>query len=295
MWTAVSRRQRCRPGRAQAGVVAPRLLADLLDLVLPADCAGCAAPATPWCPRCAASAGPPRVVAGAAGTPTTVAAGTYAGPLRQALLAYKERGRRALVDPLADLMADAAGLLGHPRPSWPSGPSGLARCWLVPVPSRPGAARARGGDHLRALTDAVAERLALGGGRTGTGRPGSGRASTDRTRPQRTDAEDASPGWASVGVAAAVGMRAGGRDSVGLDAAARWANLHGRLFTRTEQLPPSGVTVLLVDDVVTTGATIRGSAAALAAVGVIVDGALTLCDASGAHGRPRWSAVRPAV
>jgi Phosphoribosyl transferase domain len=86
-----------------------------------------------------------------------------------------------------------------------------------------------------------------------------------------------------VGVSAALRMRRGGRDSVGLDAEARWANLRGRVVPRPAGLPPPGVTVLLLDDVVTSGATLRNCVAALAEAGVAVRGALVLCDATGSR------------
>jgi predicted amidophosphoribosyltransferase len=243
------------------------LLADLLDLVLPAGCGGCGAPGPLWCPRCADALGPPRTLPG---PPRTVAAGRYRGPLRQALLGYKERGRRSLAGPLAGLLADAAEHAGLVT----------ARCWLVPAPSRPGAARARGGDHMLTLVEHLAEHLAA--------RPAERRARPAERFGVRPSEEPAAPAR-TVGFDAGLRMRPGGRDSVGLDATARAANLRGRIVARTEGLPPLGAGVILVDDVVTTGATLRESSAALAAAGVPVRGAVVLCDATAGRPPTEWS------
>ena len=88
--------------------LSPRvLLAALLDLLLPGSCGGCAAPGPGWCAGCAARLGPLRWPM-LPGGPPVVAAGRYRGPLRTAVLAYKERGRRDLAGPLAALLAARA-------------------------------------------------------------------------------------------------------------------------------------------------------------------------------------------
>jgi predicted amidophosphoribosyltransferase len=124
-------------------------------------------------------------------------------------------------------------------------------CLLVPAPSRAPAARARGGDHMLR----IARRLAR-------------------------------DGHGQVVPALALSRRA--RDSVGLDAAARAANLAAHLRVRPgalTDLPVRHGPVVLLDDVLTTGATAAASAAALAAAGLPVDLVLVL-TAVGAR-RPR--------
>jgi predicted amidophosphoribosyltransferase len=154
-----------------------------------------------------------------------VAAGAYAGPIRPAVVAFKERGRAELARPLGTALALAvaavlAGLDGPP-----------GRVALVPMPSSAAALRARGRDHVRELT-------------------------------RRAMAELADAGLAAT-EARVLGRRGRVRDSAGLSAAARRANLSGTFVLRAEV--PTGV-IVLVDDVVTSGATLTEAAAVLAAM-----------------------------
>jgi predicted amidophosphoribosyltransferase len=210
--------------------------AALVDLVLPTECAGCTAPPSvgAWCATCAGRLGAPAWIA-LSGGPVVLTTGRYTGPLRTALLRYKERGRRDLATPLARLLLPA---LEEVLPDPPG------TTWLVPAPSRKAAARARGGDHVARLARTLA-----------TARP-------------------------DIRVTRALALARHTRDSVGLDAAQRAANLVGRLHVRHGALPPSGTRVVLVDDIVTTGATLCACRAALADVDISADTAVALCDAT---------------
>ncbi|GED99497.1 ComF family protein [Gordonia crocea] len=217
----------------------------LADLVAPVVCGGCGTPETPWCPRCARSlADVPRLVEPA--TPVAAAVwvlGPYRGPLRAAIIAVKEHGRRDLVDPIGHSLARAAVTLFRWR-ELPDAP----RLVLVPAPTRAVAARRRGGDPVTAYARAAARRL---GSR----------------------------------VVVAPVLHTGGwvRDSAGLDAGARRANLHGSIrcdtnHLRSLELSPDDVVVLL-DDVVTTGSTAAESVRILARRGVPVAVVLAIAAA----------------
>jgi predicted amidophosphoribosyltransferase len=212
----------------------------LLDLVVPVGCAGCDAPGVGWCVACAASVRAPFAVdrEATANGPPVYALGRYLGPARRAVLGYKERGRRDLARPLGQALGAAVLRLPDVR----AGPDGT--WYLVPAPSRPGAARRRGGQHMAVVARWAAAALA---------RAGQGAA-----------------------VAPALRMDAGARDSVGLDAAQRSANLRGRLRHVPAGSPPPGQPVVLVDDVITTGTTAAACTAVLTAAGVQVAAVLAL-------------------
>ncbi|WP_238015233.1 ComF family protein [Dactylosporangium sp. AC04546] len=86
-------------------------LADLVDLVLPAVCAGCEEPARgALCGPCRAAlraASPQRTRPDPEpqGMPVTYALAAYAGSVRGALLQYKEKGRRELTRDLGEALA----------------------------------------------------------------------------------------------------------------------------------------------------------------------------------------------
>lgn len=116
---------------------------------------------------------------------------------------------------------------------------------LVPVPTTGRARRARGADLVGDLAAEAAVALRA------TGLPA-------RARP-------------------ALGFARRPLDQVGLGARERRANLHGALRARPRaRTIAAGVSVVLVDDVTTTGATLVEAARALGAAGVRVHGAAVL-------------------
>ncbi|AYN43802.1 ComF family protein [Streptomyces dangxiongensis] len=217
---------------------------DLTDLVLPADCAGCGAPRTVLCPRCRAMlegrvARRVRPVPEPAGLPVVHAVAPYAAEVRTLLLAHKERGALALAGTLGAALAAAvrAGLRGQAAGGGPGGRPRRGPVLLVPVPSARWAVRARGHDPVRRMALAAARELR----RTGT--------------PAR--------------VAPVLRQRRAVADQAGLDARRRLENLAGALEVTAGggRLLGAG-RVVLVDDLMTTGASLAEAARALRAATV---------------------------
>lgn len=207
----------------------------LVDLVLPAGCAGCARAVGRrggLCGDCAtalAAARPQRVRPSPEppGLPRCVALAAYAGSLREAILAYKERGRHTLAGPLGDRLADVVGAaLGAA-----TGP-----VLLVPVPATAAAARDRYGDHMLRLSRRAARTLAR------RGRP-AGVACPVRARPRPDSAH----------LSGVDRMRA---------AESAFVLVPGRL-PAVRAAVRTGARLVVVDDVVTTGATLAAVAARL--------------------------------
>ncbi|MEV1288679.1 ComF family protein [Micromonospora sp. NPDC049679] len=222
--------------------------AGLTDLLLPAECAGCRERGVPLrqgaCDACvteleALRPRAARPTPAPAGLPGCVALGEYDGALREVLLAYKERGRHGLARPLGTLLADvvAAAAGGVPR--------GVL---LVPVPATAKAARARHGDHLWRLARHAAGPLRRAGWPVALARP-------LRALPRADSATLDSAGRAA---AAAASFRVRATRMAGLRRVAA-----GRL-------------VIVLDDIVTTGATLAAVSDLLRDVGVRVDRAALL-------------------
>ncbi|MEU8153897.1 ComF family protein [Micromonospora sp. NPDC048986] len=206
--------------------------------MLPADCAGCRERRPGLrhgvCPTCvvALRALRPRAVRptpAPPGLPSCVALGPYAGPLREALLAYKEHGRHGLARPLGALLAEVvATAVGGARP--------LA---LVPVPDTAAAARSRYGDHLDRLARHCAARLNRSGWAVRVHR-----------------ALRASPRPDSVTL-----------DSAGRAAAAEAAFQPRSIGPGRGRAGRATPVVVLLDDIVTTGVTLAAASRVLTATG----------------------------
>jgi predicted amidophosphoribosyltransferase len=212
----------------------------MLDLVLPLECGGCGATATRWCAVCA------RNLAVRPDDPHLITPRVSTGVPVFSLGRYAGARRNAIVAVKergrSDLVTHLGAALG----------GGLGRLldWgvlgtgtvVVPAPTRRTAARRRGGDPVTRM------------------------------------AQVATADTAAVSVVAALRMAALVRDSVGLSSGQRQRNVAGRVRLCRAADTLAG-DVLLVDDIVTTGATAAESVRVLQTSGARVAAVLTLAHA----------------
>ncbi|GHJ22307.1 ComF family protein [Streptomyces albus] len=238
---------------------------EIAGLVLPEGCAGCGRPRVRdrLCEECSSvlkGAVPRRVWPARvpSGLPRVYGALTYTGGVRAALLAHKERGALGLAAPLGAALACAVRMAANApqAPAHPSPhtrlPTASARCGppsrdggphprrrvpvtLVPVPSSRRAVAGRGHDPVRGLAQEAARMLRREG--------------------------------MAVRVLPVLRQRRSVVDQSGLTATQRTANVAGAL-----EAAPAGRRLLgagrvvLVDDVMTTGASLTEAARALGGV-----------------------------
>ncbi len=214
----------------------------VLDVILPLECGGCGAPSTRWCDACG------RELSVAADEPHVVTPRIDPQVPVFALGRYAGARRQAILAVKergrGDLVAPLAYALAvgvHRLLAWGIVETPLT---IVPAPTRTWAARRRGGDPVTRVARAAVA------------------------------------GHPDVTVARALRISALARDSAGLGTAARERNIAGRVLLRDGSLSDHpGTEVMVVDDVVTTGATARESVRALCAAGLRVVAVLAVAAA----------------
>ncbi|WP_217697930.1 ComF family protein [Sinomonas mesophila] len=258
---------------------------DLLGLLVPADCVSCGAPETLLCAACArrlrALTSVPRRVEEHAPALVeedggvllaAVAAGPYRDELSLAILAFKRHGSAELASELASGLARALRAA-----------AGSEEVWLVPVPTTTSAYVRRGFDPLGILLGRLRRE----------GRLPAGAVWAEALRPRRLRPSERAAAWARAV------LRAGSGTQKGLGRGARRSRASGSLAARRRVvLRPAGSRrvwawrqgagrpgqvgalrgrrCIVVDDVLTTGATAREAARALEAAGAVVVGLVAL-------------------
>lgn len=228
------------------GEAARRLMAAVRDLLLPRGCAGCDRPDHVLCDDCRAAfqGCEPRELPGCA-MGGAMACAAYQGTARHAILGWKDHGDEELDGVFGTLLADLAqrsGLMDWCR----SLPAADKPVWVVPLPSSVRSMRRRGRWHTLPLAKAVAARM------------------NER-------------GIEAVVVPALRSTATGGRSVEQGNAADRGRRIGGHIVL-DENYEISGRVVVLVDDIITTGATMRQCAAVASGAGARVSTLLALAQ-----------------
>lgn len=180
-----------------------------------------------------------------AGLPPVWVVAAYDGRVRELLLGFKERGAAGLARSLAGPIAAAVQAVLDGS----TGPVAL-----VPVPSTSRSVRERGDDVVMLLARSAARQLRVAG--------------------------------VEARAVSLLEHRRSVADSAGLSAVQRLANLRGALALRPGRGALwQGRSVVIVDDVVTTGATLCEASTALRAGNVVVRGAAAVAATHRRDGR----------
>ncbi|WP_445153894.1 ComF family protein [Arthrobacter sp. Hor0625] len=247
---------RCWQDRAADRVAAA--VAELLTLAVPVDCVCCGAEDTALCHGCASrvrrltaspfragSRAPALVDMDGAVLLPVVAAGVYREELAQSLLSFKAHGQGRLAAELAPALARAIAAAGGRDKA----------LVLVPVPTSGAAFRRRGFSPVHLLLSRARRSGVL---------PGTDFADVLRLAgPAARFRGRSATGWP------------GGQKGLGRAARARRVRGSMRL-TSAGRAALAGVPCLVVDDVLTTGATLAEAARAIRAGGGVVRGAAVL-------------------
>lgn len=246
------------PNRAVVVAALRELWLDLLSLLWPCACLVCGAPNRECCARCTAE------LRGAMGHAALIRSpagaeiwgfGVYDGALRTLLIAYKHGGSTRIAKLLGDLLSGPLREAIRAR-------DGPLPPLIVTVPSRPAKVRERGFRHVDLMVRLALRRL---------------RGSGDPRAYVVTGALQTLPG------------RTG---QVGLQTAQRERNAALLRVPKRMRGRLRGREVVLVDDIVTTGATLQAAARVLAAVevrviGIVVLGATKRRSADQSETRPK--------
>lgn len=253
---ASHRDPRCSP-RTVWGSAAIQYLGEVaastVELLLPNPCAGCGRGGGPWCSACgdAVHDRPPFLAVTDAGHLVS-AVGPYRGALRSAIVSYKEKQRRDLAKTLggylaASVQANCGEWRGH--------------VVLVPAPSRPWANRWRGMRHMERLALVAAGHLQRTTSLTCTVWP------VLATRWRAQDQQRLSDSQRKMNADAAIYLKL---------SQLRAIEAYG--FS-AEQASLSTCRLIVVDDVVTSGATVDRCLEVLAAAGYRSSSVAVICHA----------------
>ena len=223
-------------------------IGDIVSLGAPACCAGCGRPGCALCRECeSALLGSPRLHAP---TPTppmwprTWVIAPYAGSTRAAITAWKERGRRDVAGHLACALTQAIAAASEGGSQPP-----LSAFSVIPIPSSRASRRHRGEDAWGRVVSMAVDMIRRAG------------ESVELDRVLRLGRQP--------------------RDQSALNAVERFVNLDGAMECARQ---PRHASVVVVDDIVTTGSTLAEATRALRAVGV----ADVRAAAIAATSRRRW-------